>query len=81
MSPMVSGSHRPPFPFDHSADRLLRWLDHYIYFRKSGGESHGNISPDTIIYLEEQEKGGLLHLHPPIRTSGITRSGFVSLPP
>ena len=35
----------------------------------TGGELHGNISIDTIIYLEEQKKGGLLHLEPPIKMS------------
>ena len=78
---MVFGPHRPHFQFYHSADRLLRRLDHFHYFEASGGELHGNISVDTIIYLEEPKKGGLLHLDPPIRTSGITRSGFISLPP
>ena len=70
----------PPFSFDPSVDRLLRRSDHFHYFKATRGELHGNISVDTIIYLEEPKKGGLLHLDPPMRTSGITRFGFLSLP-
>jgi len=46
---------------------LEAFFDHFIYFKKSGGELHGNIGLDTIIRVEELERGGLLHLDPPIR--------------
>ncbi|KAF9791022.1 hypothetical protein BJ322DRAFT_1216536 [Thelephora terrestris] len=55
-------------------DMLMAWLqaffDHYFYYDMSGGDLHGYISVDTIIYLEEQKKGGLLHLDPPISMPG-----------
>jgi hypothetical protein len=47
----------------------LGCVDHFIYYKKSGGDLHGDISVDTIIYLEGQKEGGLLQLDPPIRMS------------
>lgn len=44
--------------------------DHYFFVERSGGDLHGDISPNTLIYLEEQKKGGLLHLDPPVRMPG-----------
>ena len=73
-------SYRSPFSFDPSVDRLLRQSDRFHYFKATRGELHRNISVDTIIHLEEPKKGGLLHLDPPMRTSGITRLDFLSLP-
>jgi len=58
--------------------RLIWRTDHFIYFKKSGGDLHGDISIDTIIYLEEPKKGGLLHLDPPINMPGNSRFGFQS---
>ena len=54
--------------------RLICRTDHFLYYTASGGELHGNISVDTIIYLEEPKKGGLLHLDPPIEMSGHSKS-------
>ena len=56
-------------------------IDHYRYYKESGGDLHGNISVDTIVYLEEPKKGGLLHFDPPIRMSGDSEFGFRSPPP
>lgn len=77
---MAFGSDHPPFSLTRFVDRLFWWSDHFHYFKASGGELHGDISPDTLIYLEERKKGGLLHLEPPNRTSTTTRSGLVSPP-
>lgn len=44
--------------------------DHFFFVQRSGGDLHGDISPDTIIYLEEQQKGGLLLLDPPAPMPG-----------
>ena len=49
--------------------------DHFHYYKKSG-ELHGNISIDTIIYLEGPKKGGLLDLDPPIKMPGSFKFVF-----
>lgn len=53
-----------------------------MYYKKSGGELHADISVDTIIYLEEPKKGGLLHFDPPVKMPGDFKFSFQSpLPP
>ena len=79
MSPTMFTPDHPCYRLDHLADGgNFGKQDHFIYFKKSGGELHGNISTDTIIYLEEPKKGGLLHFDPPVRTSRDLWFGFQS---
>lgn len=50
-----------------------------MFVERSGGHLHGDISTNTLIYLEEQEKGGLLHLDHPFRMPGCDfKFGFLS---
>lgn len=44
---------------------ISAFFDHYIFYDKTG-VLHGDISPDTIIYIEKLKRGGLLHLDPPV---------------
>ena len=60
----------PPECKGESPPLRRRESDHFIFLQRSGGHLHGDISLNTIIYLEEQKKGGLLHLDPPVHMRG-----------
>ena len=77
---MIFGTDRPLHRSDHPVDEPFRRIDHFHYYKASGGELHGGISLDTIIYLEEPKKGGLLHLDPPIRSRDFKFSFQSPLP-